>query len=235
MAGDERIKDFTDEVAVNELQALLTTLFIGVDASGFSDAKKVLWKTLLFNSIINEDDNNTIAHLAITPKAFYDSVMTESKRGVGAYAPGATITAKTGSGLIRSSQQTLMQTQWWKDWFQKNGVATLFAADNIATPTAMAFDFFLNNTFGSIFSQDIIGSLTLPRAFKSIAVQCSVLHGVDSASKFITLEYLGVEIESVLIPGKLNLVIGGNGNTLRLSGVAGDVQASLKVTAIITG
>jgi len=118
--ADERIKDFTGAVSSAQIGALLDTLYLAVDDTSFTDAKKILLKSILTTAVVDASTNN---YQAMTPKAFYDSVMTTTRKGIGQLALDADVTNKTGTGLLNSVHQALMQAQWFKDWFVKNEYA----------------------------------------------------------------------------------------------------------------
>jgi hypothetical protein len=111
--ADSRIRNLTDEVLAAHLSALLNTLYLAVDDTTFTDAKKVLLKTLLTEAVIDANTNN---YQAMSPKSFYDSVMTNARKGIGMISPDADVTSKSGSNLLTSIHQTLMQAQWLIDW-----------------------------------------------------------------------------------------------------------------------
>jgi len=126
--ADSRIKDLTGTTVTQALQALLDTLYLAVDDASYVNAKKILLKSLLYDSIVSGNSNN---YQGMTPKAFYDSVMTSTRLGIGRQATSTEITDKDGDGLILSSHQSIMQTQWKKDLFSKNG----YAPDSFITDT----------------------------------------------------------------------------------------------------
>jgi hypothetical protein len=122
MGVDARIKDLVNEIESNELAAVLSTMYMAVDAASFSDAQKVKWSTLITNEVVAANTNN---YQAMTPKSFYDSVMATNRYGIGRYATNEEVTNKTTSGLIRSEQQEIMQAQWKADLFQTTGVPSV--------------------------------------------------------------------------------------------------------------
>lgn len=125
--ADSRIKDAADEVISSEIQALLNTLYFAVDDSSFSDFQKILLKSFLTEAIVDANTNN---YQALTPKAFYDSVMTTTRKGIGQLAADADVTSKSGAGLLNSAHQTLMQAQWFQDWCTSNGKAKFWSQSN---------------------------------------------------------------------------------------------------------
>jgi len=125
MGVDARIKDLPSEVLSTELSALLSTMYLAVDGTSFSDAKKVKWATLITNAVVTANANN---YQAMTPKAFYDSVMTNAVKGIGRLATDAEITAKSGDSyaMIPSNKQGVMQAQWAKDFFGQQNAPVYF-------------------------------------------------------------------------------------------------------------
>ena len=119
MGDDSRIKDLGSEVLSADIQALLNTLFLAVDDTSFTDAKKILLKSILTEAVVSSNANN---YQALTPKAFYDSVMTTARKGVGRYATSVEVTGKTSDGLLRASDQDAMQTQWISDLMRGDGM-----------------------------------------------------------------------------------------------------------------
>lgn len=121
-----RVRDFETTLTPTQ-KSDLQGLFLWVDKAGFSDAQKVDVISLLTDSIITDNNND---YQALTPKAFYDSVMTNGRRGVGIFATDADVADKDGTGVLNTFHQILMQAQWLKDWFQGNGTVIDFKADN---------------------------------------------------------------------------------------------------------
>jgi len=137
--ADSRIKDLAQEISVNDLASLLETLYLAGDASSFSEAKKVLFKSFLSNAKV---EANTIVHQAITPKAFYDSIMSETVMGINRLATALEIVAKSGSGLITSANLASILTMFISDIFVTNGNAPkslVKTADTIAASGALAY------------------------------------------------------------------------------------------------
>lgn len=114
---DQRIRTLTEEVNQSDLNTLKSLLYFAVDHTTFGtgNARKLLLVTIL-NSLLVEDNTND--YQAMTPKAFYDSIMTEVRKGIGRLATAQEVTEKTAEGLLNSEAQTLMQTQWKKDFFK---------------------------------------------------------------------------------------------------------------------
>jgi len=137
--ADDRIKDLSGEVAVNQISALLNTLYLAVDDTSFTDAKKILLKTILTEAVVDANTNN---YQAMTPKAFYDSVMTDARKGIARLATDGEVTAKTEAGVLKSIHQVLMQAQWFKDWFIGNANIAQYKRSNAvwAASKALAYD-----------------------------------------------------------------------------------------------
>lgn len=133
--ADKRGKDLT-ELLASQIQALLNTLSIPVDDPSFSEARRLVLSSLLNSNIVDANTNN---YQALTPKGFYDSIATESRKGVQRLATSAEVTAKSGAGLLESVDQSTMQTQWAKDWFEKEAVPNHIEADSFTSPNAMNF------------------------------------------------------------------------------------------------
>lgn len=138
--ADSRIKDASETVASGDLAALLNSLYFAVDATGFTDFKKILLKTILTEAVVTANTNN---YQAMTPKAFYDSVMSTTVKGIGQLATDAEVTAKTGTGLLNSVHQVLMQAQWKQDFFKAtNGLPPMSLVSDtgdLSTAKAIAY------------------------------------------------------------------------------------------------
>ena len=106
-----------------QLQSLISTLQLVVDAPTFTDAQKLALATLLYSSAVTANTNN---YQAMTPKAFYDSVMNTTTRGIERAATDAEVTTKAGTGVLNAEDQTLMQSQWMVDWFRKEGIPNVY-------------------------------------------------------------------------------------------------------------
>ena len=98
MGVDSRIENLTDEALLAELEALKATLKLAIDDPSYSagDAKKILIATLLNKSVVTDNTND---FQAMTPKAFYDSVATESNLGVTRHASPAQINSGAEGNL----------------------------------------------------------------------------------------------------------------------------------------
>jgi len=193
MAVDSRIKDLPDEVASSQLQALLDTLYLAVDDTSFSEAKKVLLKTLFTEAIVSSNSNN---YQAMTPKAFYNSIMTTSRKGIGRLATESEINSKTGDGLLTAAAQTIMQTQWYKDWFVSNSTPNVYYANSDSNSVMKALIFSVN------FEQSVanggvlyIGpTLGAGRTYKTAWIQFSVSNSVVSQAGYSSLTYAGIQV-----------------------------------------
>lgn len=87
-----RIKDLVDRLTPAEIKTLLNELFIAADAESLAAAAKIAWKDLIVSSVITD---NTVDHLALTPKGFYDSEASESYKGVIQLAANSEVLAGT--------------------------------------------------------------------------------------------------------------------------------------------
>lgn len=117
--ANTRVKDFPTTFNPATLTAL-QSVFTWVDKQGFTEAQKYDLASSLTSAIVT---GNTIDYKSMTPKAFWDSIMSETRRGVGLYATDANITGKSGDGLLRAGKQPQMQEQWLSDWYIANGPA----------------------------------------------------------------------------------------------------------------
>lgn len=127
---DSRIKDFLNQIQVADLQAIKDALWFVADHTSFTDAKKITLANLLYTAIVDANTNN---FQALTPKAFYDSVMTIERKGIARLATDEEIDSRAGEGLIPSSKQALMQARWYREWFPAGSFPQVIFSNNAAT------------------------------------------------------------------------------------------------------
>jgi len=235
---DQRIRTLGQEVAQGDLSALKSLLYFAVDHIDFgaSDAKKVLLTTLLYSAIIENNEND---FQMVTPKSFYNSVSTTTRKGIQRLATEAEVTGKTGEGLLNSPHQTLMLAQWKKDLFVTND----------STPSTWCMD---SNTIAS--SKSLAWSLTMQ---KTVGGQYNINPGDISGAAYIQTVYCVISIVTNLgmyggsfhmikhSVNQINVTLGTTGVTLVLnpdgtlffSSIAGNitifnVSASFNATKI---
>ncbi len=230
--ADDRIKDLPGEVLSGELNALIETLYLAVDDTTFTDAEKVLWKSLLKNTPLT---SGTDDYQAITPKAIWDSLMTDAVRGIGQFSTDENVESKSGTGLLNSLHQVLMQVQWLKDWFQSNGVPAIYTADDLATPRTMSFQVDFNQAVNP--SPVIVISPTLPAGYRFDVVSFSYAAWENAANKgfgFDGVIYTG-SVVTYILDTVLRLQLSADGRELSLSASTplSVAYASLKFNAII--
>lgn len=139
--ADARIYNLLKTLTPTELATVITTVKLVLDDSTFTEASSLKLSDLLKGSTVEVADKDIVSQ-AITPKAFYATLMSETRRGVGLFAPDANINAKTGDGLLRSSKQTVMQSQWKKDWWTKSGSPVIYSrtSDDMSSGGAIAYN-----------------------------------------------------------------------------------------------
>jgi hypothetical protein len=115
MSEDLRIKDLQSEIGVGGMPAAVES-FLAVDMTGYTDAKKLKLSTLLTTAIVAA---NTNASQAMTPKAFYDSVMTESRRGVARQATDQEVTDRTGEGVVIANKVVRIKNKIQEEFYQQ--------------------------------------------------------------------------------------------------------------------
>lgn len=123
MGTDSRIKDLEAEVGEGALAGLLNTLFLAVDESTYTNAKKILLKTILTDAVVSANTNN---YQAMTPKAFYDSIMTTTRRGVQRLATDTEVTNRTGEGVVTSGRLELLKNKLVQDFFKQENAMEIF-------------------------------------------------------------------------------------------------------------
>jgi hypothetical protein len=137
---DNRIRNLTTEVSTAQLLALIETLTLAIDDPTFLEVEKVKYKNFLNSAVITNRDNN---YQAMTPQAFYDTLMSTTVKGIGKVAMGYEARDKiipsnpalAGNYLLYTGHQAEMQSQWKKDWFISNGIPTICIQN--ATPLAV--------------------------------------------------------------------------------------------------
>lgn len=137
--ADKRVFNL-DTLTEAQLAALITTVKFIVDDPTFTEAKALKLSDFLKSNTIETMDGTNVSK-AVTPAAFYNTVMTETRRGVGTFADDTAINTKTGDSLLRSSKQSVMQGQWQKDWWTKNGSPVIYnrTADDMTAGGAIAY------------------------------------------------------------------------------------------------
>jgi len=182
--ADSRIRGLAGEVLAANIQALLDTLYLAVDDASFTDAKKILLKTILTNAIVAD---NSIDYQALTPKGFNASVMTTARKGIGQLAEDAAVTSKTGTGLLNSLHQVLMQAQWKKDWFEQNGLPGIIAKDTSdAVYSSFSYDFNTYEAITSAANEEIDLLPTLPQYKKINAMAYTlVITGPNTGQQIV--------------------------------------------------
>ncbi len=217
-----RVRAFVGTVTPTQ-KSDLEGLFWWVDKAGFTDAQKLEAISLLTEAIITD---NTIDYLAMTPKAFYDSVMTGSRRGVGMIANDGNVTAKTGTGVLICTSQVAMQTQWLEDWFQKNGIPSVVAANDFTIPKAMSFE--VNFVQGLSALQEVAISPVLPVGYRYDTVNFSYASASDTikGSGFKNLRHTGSIVTTTIV------FLGTSFMDLRMS--ADGRQISVRAVGAIT-
>ena len=228
--ADNRIRLLQD-ITTGDLESLLNTLYLAVDDTTFTNVEKVLFKTLLSEAIVAD---NSINYKAMTPKAFYNSVMTEARKGINRFATDVEVTAKTTSTVLLSIHQILMQAQWLKDWFESNGTPNIFAADDLTTPKAMVFQVTFNQSMTSGVDYSIAPSPPSGYRYHTITIVYSAHGGGIVGNGFKSLNHTGGTVSQILLSGLLVVKLTSNGKIMYLnSSVTQGYVVSLSVTATI--
>lgn len=193
--ADDRIKDLSGEVATNQIQDLLDTLYLAADDTSFTDAKKMLLKTILTNSIVENNLNN---YQALTPKGFYESVMTEVRLGIARLATDEEVTAGTEAGVLKSVHQALMKAQWKKDWWiSGNAVPNIYHRNSDANMDCISWDCDVRTTLPQGVLFEVHPPLPADKKFLAITMQLLIGIGTVGGSAltphggFFTMRYTG--------------------------------------------
>lgn len=234
---DSRIENLTDEILIAELEALKASLKLVLDDPSYSagDAKKMLI-SLLFNSSIVSAATNDFQ--ALTPKGFYNSIMTTARKGIGKLATSTQIEDKMGNedAVLYAGAQGTMQTQWWDDWFIKNGVPAKYASDVYPTPRCIAFDAFLNQTMGANDNVSIGPVLAAGYRYQGISFTFAGSIAANVGKGFVTLGYTG-STENIVIALGLSFQLSADGREISIKCGAGSagglVLVSTHINAII--
>jgi hypothetical protein len=232
--ADERLRELSGTVVSGDLSALLDTLYLAVDAASFTDAKKVLLKSILTESIVTNPVNN---YQAMTPKSFYNSVMTTSRNGVNRISTNEEVTAKSTGTVLLADQQGLMQTQWLIDWFTKNG-APVITHKNDIVPDAIAFDATYAQAAFAVGAYALLNA-TLPTAKRFDGIYCtlSAAAGTQKWRGTYSLDFTGAEVVvSIMALGALSLTLSADGKSLQIKNTyaaAYDVKISIHVNAVL--
>jgi hypothetical protein len=209
--ADERLGLLSGTVTSADLQALLDTLYLAVDATSFTDAKRVLLKSLLTEAIITNPTNN---YQAMTPKSFYNSVMTTDRNGVNRVSTNDEVTAKSTGTVLLADQQGLMQTQWKVDWFRFNGPARI-VYQNGMPEDAIAFEACYSGIIPLSGSVVLSPILSTSKRFDLIYCTYACVAGVPRGYGTSTIIYTGAEVLCPINPPQmLALVLSADGKTL---------------------
>jgi hypothetical protein len=233
--ADSRIRSLTDTMVSGDIAALLNTLYLVVDDASFTNAKKTLLKTLLTEAVVTANTNN---YQALTPKAFYDSVMSTTVKGIGQLALDADVTAKTGTGLLNSVHQVLMQAQWKKDFFVKNGTCPdgyKSNTDSLSTAKALSFTFLYN---GIVSYNGLQVGPTLPEGvyYGMVNFRCILAVGTSywQNNNYLSAGGAGVETSIPLGGGVyLDLYNGGQNLLIFTPGSSVTVRTSIDFNAVL--
>lgn len=199
-----RVRDFVDTLTPAQ-KADITGVFTWVDKAGWTAAQKLELASLLSDSIVA---NNSIDYKALTPKGFYDSIATETRRGVSELASDLEITDKTSTNIISASKQGVMQTKWKEDWFTFNGVVpTLHQNAAESSIASMVYSFAWEGILVAGGSTVITPTLPSGKEIESAYITSVVRVGVGlTTGTSIYLENRGLAYEAVL--GGLSMYIG---------------------------
>lgn len=210
--ADSRIKDVAGTVIEGNLPALLNTLYLAVDDTTFSEFKKILLKTILSEVVVSANTNN---YQAMTPKAFYDSVMTTTRKGIGQLATDGEVTTKAGSGLLNSVHQILMQAQWYTDWFVKNGYADGAVYKSTTNMEAFSFDVNLYAQFTQYQTAQINLVLPAGKRMQGVIFQviCNHSSNTDQYVAFDSLKYNGTTRYYWINGSGLGFMLSADGRT----------------------
>lgn len=226
MGADSRIKDLSGEIVSGELASRLSTLYVAADDTSFSDAKKIKWGTLVNSSVVTNNSNN---YQALTPKGFYDSVATESRKGIVELASTAEVQAKSGDMVLTAGKQTAMQNQWLSDWFVQSGAPVAYVRNGFC----LAYNgVYYSNSLSAGGYIDITPVVT--RDIGGLSIQLNVGSNQTSYNGFTSIPYNGVggSQELILSAGQIKLQITPDRRALRL--VAISSQTFLRVACNVT-
>jgi hypothetical protein len=115
--ANSKVQDLTKRVFSS--LANLTGVRLWSGKTGEANALGIELPELLSSSAVADD--SALDYKMLTPKGFALSTALTTRKGINRLSTDAEVTAKTGTGQIKSDQQGLMQTQWFKDWFVANG------------------------------------------------------------------------------------------------------------------
>lgn len=231
---DSRVKNLADSINEAELASLLSTLYLAMDDASFSDAQKIKLTTLLYGSVVAD---GSIYSRALTPAGFWASFMTDVRRGVGQLATDGEVTGKTAGNLklLKSEHQTLMQTQWLKDWFQSVQLPSINFADDLSDPHVIAFTVTLNKAMSIGEYVRISPALITNRRFDKIVGQhASYSNSTSGASASIIVTYTGSETVFSLVSGAISLRLSSDGRIIYVkSSVVSTALSSLTLNCTI--
>ena len=135
--ADSLVQNLTKRVL--DSLANLTGVRLWSGKTGETDALGIEASEFISSDIVAD---TSVDYKALTPKGFYNSTMTTTRKGVGQLALDADVTAQTGTGLLNSVHQVLIKAQCFRDWFIANGLPTFYvrSQDDLSSGGAIAFN-----------------------------------------------------------------------------------------------
>jgi hypothetical protein len=227
--GDSRIKDLAASVTSGQLSALLSTLQLVVDDPTFTDAKKIALLSLLYSGQVTSNANN---YQAMTPKAFADSIMNTTTRGIERAATDQEITDKSGTGVLNAADQIKMQEQWVVDWFRKEVTPNIYHYAGYAMAW-QSVDYIDSMSIGD--SAPLSPTLESARTFDSALVTLLVSSNLGEAYGIYKIP-AGSGIKTsipVMIGGVLRFYLTINSTRKTISIEAAAVNSFIRVSATI--
>ena len=204
---------------------------------GETDALGLELSELLSSEIVEEEES--ITYKALTPRGFRNSQQTTARNGISRASTEAEVIAKATPTALLSSDQTIMQTQWKKDFFEKSGVPNTYRADSLTNPTGMQFvcNISTDITAGGVYhiSPSIPSGLKI--RYASIQYAASLMNTFPNAG-FTTLKYSGVEVYSPIVSiaavSKVYVALEAAGSRLYIhSQATGNVKFSATINMVI--
>ena len=232
--SDSKIRNLTETVVSGDLATLLDTLYLAVDDTTFTNAKKVLLKTILTEAVISSNANN---YQAMTPKAFYDSVMTTTRKGIAQLASDSDVTEKRGVNLLNSAHQIIMQAQWLKDWFIANGQPASYYK-NANSENAMSLQVNVFQQFTQYQTMQINPTLPAGKRIDGVVFQVITSHSTVNNQFIATnwLKYNGTARYYWIDSSSIGLLLSADGKTLSVVNnyaATGNVTLSATINIII--